>query len=153
VTTPTITEQADETAYPATWKFDEHGDLVAGTFLRFDEGQTKDYGARVIMVLLVDGQERSVWLSQMALFSKVRDELNRRTSKTLEPGERVVVQRHEKTTSENGRSYWPFAVSFPDRPQKSTTDLFELDERHVKYDKKPSEPAPGDVDSDGDVPF
>jgi hypothetical protein len=146
--------QNDEApGYPETWKFDEHGDLVAGTFVRFDEGPTRDYGLKVILVLDVDGRERSLWLSQSALFNKVKDELSRRASKTLEPGERIVVQRHEKTTSENGRSYWPFAVSFPDRPVKSTTDLFGLEEVHVKYAKEPIEPAPGDVDPDGDIPF
>jgi hypothetical protein len=154
MTTQTVTEQqAGETAYPETWKFGDHGDLVAGTFVRFDEGPTRDYGMRVILVLDVDGRERSIWLSQTALFNKVRDELNRRASKALDPGERVVVQRHEKTTSENGREYWPFVVSFPDRPEKSTTDLFGLDEGIVRYDKEPTEPAPGDVGPDGDVPF
>jgi hypothetical protein len=155
---PDITPaQNDEaaTAYPETWRFNEHGDLVAGTFVRFDEGPTRDYGMRVILVLDVDGAERSVWLSQTALFNKVKDELSRRTSKTLEPGERVVVQRHEKTKSENGRSYWPFVVSFPDRPVKSTTDLFDLDEGPVAYEKKEKTepPSPGDVDPDGDIPF
>ncbi len=101
------------TGYPETWKFAEHGDLVAGTFVRFDEGPTRDYGMRVILVLDVDGAERSIWLSQTALFNKVRDELNRRTSKTLEPGERVVIQRHEKTTSENGRSVLAVRCQLP----------------------------------------
>jgi hypothetical protein len=110
-------------------------------------------GLKVILVLDVDGTERSVWLSQTALFNKVKDELNRRTSKTLEPGERVIVQRHEKTTSENGRSYWPFAVSFPDRPEKSTADLFGLDQGLVKYEKEPTEPSASDVDPDDGIPF
>lgn len=143
----------EATGYPETWKFDEHGDLVAGAFVRFDEGPTRDYGLKVILVLDVDGTERSVWLSQTALFNKVKDELNRRTSKTLEPGERVIVQRHEKTTSENGRSYWPFAVSFPDRPEKSTADLFGLDQGLVKYEKEPTEPSASDVDPDDGIPF
>jgi hypothetical protein len=141
----------EATGYPETWKFAEHGDLVAGTFVRFDEGPTRDYGLRVILVLDVDGAERSIWLSQTALFNKVKDELNRRATKTLDPGERVVIQRHEKTTSENGRSYWPFVVSFPDRPEKSTTELFDLDKGPVA--KQPTEPAPGDVDPDDDIPF
>jgi hypothetical protein len=146
--------QNDEaTGYPETWKFGDHGDLVAGTFVRFDEGPTREYGMRVILVLDVDGRERSVWLSQTALFNKVRDELNRRTSKTLDPGERVVVQRHEKTTSENLREYWPFTVSFPDRPEKSTTALFDLDEGIVRYENDPAEPKTGDVDPDGDTAF
>jgi hypothetical protein len=164
--------QNDEaTGYPETWKFGEHGDLVAGTFVRFDEGPTRDYGMKVILVLDVDGRERSIWLSQTALFNKVKNELNRRTSKTLEPGERVVVQRHEKTTSENGRSYWPFAVSFTDRPEKSTSELFDLDEGLVVYGDEnmerarlkagpdepivdvKTEPSPCDVGSDGDIRF
>ncbi len=165
------TQNDEATGYPETWKFAEHGDLVAGTFVRFDEGPTRDYGMRVILVLDVGGAERSIWLSQTALFNKVKDELNRRVSKTLDPGERVVVQRHEKATSENGRSYWPFAVSFPDRPEKSTTDLFGLDEGHVTYGNEnmerarlnagpdepivdvKTEPPPGDVDPDDGIPF
>jgi hypothetical protein len=125
---------------------------VAGTFVHFDEGATRDYRMRVILVLDVDGAERSIWLSQTALFNKVKDKLNRRTSKTLKPSERVVVQRHEKTTSENGRSYWPFVVSFPDRPEKSTTDLFGLDEGLVRYEKtEPASEQPEEAD-DG-IPF
>ena len=149
MTTPTVPEQADELEYPQSWIFDEDGELVAGTFVKFDEGQTKEYGSRVILVLEVDGQERGVWLSQMALFSRVRDELNRRTSKTLEPGERVVIQRHEKKKGKNDREYWPFTVAFPDRPAKTTSDLFELDEGLVRNE----EPAKGDVGPDGDIPF
>jgi hypothetical protein len=127
---------------------------VAGTFVRFDEGPTRDYGMRVILVLDVDGRERSVWLAQTALFNKVRDELNRRTSKALDLGERVVVQRHEKTTSENGREYWPFTVSFPDRPEKSTTDLFGLvDEGLVRYEKTEPEEPEKKAGPDDDIPF
>jgi hypothetical protein len=140
--------------YPAAWKFDEDGSLVAGTFVKFDKGETKEYGSRVILVLDVDGTERAVWLSQLALFSRVRDELNRRPSKTLEPGERVVIKRLEKKMGENGREYWPFQVLFPDRPELSTTDLFNLDEGHVSYEQ-------GNLDqhgdavtlSDGDIPY
>ena len=41
---------------------------------------------------------------------------------------------------ENGREYWPFQVLFPDRPELSTSDLFDLDEGIVRYEK--TEPAP-----------
>ena len=149
----TLPETSDEIEFPEAWIFSEHGDLVAGTFLRFDEGQTRDYGTRVIIVLNVDGQERSVWLSQMALFNKVRDELGRRASKKLDVGERVVIERHAKKKGENEREYWPFTVLFPDRPEKSTTDLFDLDEGRTYKTKQPEEPAPGDVGPDGDIPF
>src|SRR4029453_4407331 len=139
-TQPAQTDDA-ATGYPERWKFDEHGDLVAGTFVRFDEGPTRDYGLRVILVLDVDGAERSIWLSQTALFNKVKDELNRRATKTLDPGERVVIQRHEKTTSENGRSYWPFVVSSPARPEKSTTELFDLDKGRSRSSRRSPHPA------------
>jgi hypothetical protein len=66
----TLTEGTDETSYPESWLWSEHGDLVAGTFLRFDEGMTKEYGAKVIAVLVVDGAERGIWLTQQALHSK-----------------------------------------------------------------------------------
>jgi hypothetical protein len=139
-------EQADEIQYPAAWIFDEDGSTVAGTFVKFDEGRTKEYGKKVICVVLVGGVERSVWLSQLALFSKFKDELESRVSKTLEPGERIVVKRGaEKVKGKNDRSYWPFVVAFPDAPERSTSDLFGgFDEGHVKYGE-------GNVDEQGDV--
>ena len=95
-------------------------------------------------------------MTQTALFNRVRDELSRRTSKRLDVGERVVIERAAaKKESKDGRSYWPFTVMFPDRPEKSTDDLFDLDQGPVKYKeaKRPEEPAPGDVGPDGDIPF
>jgi hypothetical protein len=141
-------EQADEIQYPAAWVFDEDGSTVAGTFVKFDQGRTKEYGKKVIVVLLVGGVERSVWLSQLALFSKFKDELESRPSKTLEPGERVLVQRGgEKVKGKNDRSYWPFVVAFPDAPERSTSDLFGgFDEGHVKYDEQQ-----GNVDEQGEI--
>ena len=94
----------------------------------------------MIMVLNVDGVQRAVWLSQLALHSRVRDEVNRRPTKKLEVGERVVVKRLEKKMGENGREYWPFQVLFPDRPELSTSDLFDLDEGIVRYEKPESAP-------------
>jgi hypothetical protein len=147
----TVDEAAD---YPETWKFNEHGDRVAGGFVRFEQGQTKEFGPRVLMILDVNGVERTVWLSQTALHGRVRDELNRRPSKRLEPGERVVIKRLEKKMGESGREYWAFQVLFPDRPELEPSDLFDLDEGIVRYEKeKPAEPVQGDVGPDGDIPF
>jgi hypothetical protein len=143
------TEQTGEAVYPAAWIFDEDGATVAGTFVKFDQGRTKEYGKKVICVLEVGGVERSVWLSQMALFSKFKDELESRPSKTLQPGERVVVQRGaEKVKGKTSdRSYWPFVVAFPDAPERSTSDLFGgFDEGHVKYDEQE-----GNVDEQGEI--
>jgi hypothetical protein len=149
VTTPTVPEQADELDYPKSWIFDTDGDLVAGQFVRFSEGQTKEYGPKPILVLLVDGVERGVWLSQAVLFNRLRDELQRRASRRLDPGEQVVIERLDKKTSESGRSYWAFRTAFPDRPEKKEDDLFDLNPGIVKNE----EPASGDVDGDGNIPF
>ncbi len=148
----TVPSAADEAVeYPENWLFDEHGDLVAGTFVKFSEGPTRDYGTKVILVLSVDGKQRSVWLSQMALFNQIRDELNRRSSKRLEPGERVVVDRLGKKESENGRSYWAFRCLFPDRPEKNENELFDLDLGLVK--KEETEPEPPSPEPDDGIPF
>lgn len=147
--TPTVPDSADETQYPAAWIFDEDGATVAGTFVKFDQGRTKEFGKKVIVVLEVAGVERSIWLSQMALFSKFRDELGSRPNNRLERGERVIVQRgSEKVEGKNGRRYWPFVVAFPDAPERSTSDLFGGfdEEGHVKYAEQE-----GNVDAQGDV--
>jgi hypothetical protein len=141
-----VAEQEDA-VYPAAWIFDEDGPTVAGAFVKFAEGRTREYGKKVICVLDVGGVERSVWLSQMALFSKFKDELESRPSKTLEPGERVVVQRgDEKVKGKNDRSYWPFVVVFPDAPERSTADMFGGFNDHVKYAEQE-----GNVDEQGQI--
>jgi len=146
VTTPTVPQQ-EEPVYPTAWLWDEDGSTVAGTFVKFDEGRTKEYGKKVICVLLVNGVERSIWLSQLALFSKFRDELETRPGNRLEVGERVVVQRGaEKVEGANKRKYWPFTVAFPDAPERSTSDLFGGFNDHVKYAEQE-----GNIDEQGEV--
>jgi hypothetical protein len=153
---PATTLSADEAIdYPKSWIWDEDGDLVEGTFVKFDQGQTKQYGAKVIMVTSVAGVERSVWLTQTVLFNQVRDELGKRPSKTLEPGERVVIRRLGKKESEAGTSYWNFRTLFPDRPELDAADLFGLEpeEGLVRYGEGNVDPD-GDVKrDDGDIPF
>jgi hypothetical protein len=80
--------------------------------------------------------------------------LSRRTNKRLEPGERVVIQRLEKKKSESGREYWAFVVNFPDRPEKPTTELFDLDEGPKAYGETQQEPeqTPQRANDD-DIPF
>lgn len=151
----TVPNTADELEFPQSWIFDEDGDQVAGTYVRFDRGQTKEFGSKVIVVLNVDGAERSIWLTQTAVYSKFRQELENRSSQTLEPGERVFIRRGEKVKGKNDREYWAFVVAFPDRPELSARDLFELDPGLVKKEEKkePTEPGSGDVGPDGDIPF
>jgi hypothetical protein len=147
----TETVEAESAEYPKSWLWAEDGNLISGRFLRFDEGSTRDYGSKPIVVLDVDGQERSIWLTTSVLFNRFRDELERRASKRLEVGERIVIERSaEQVESENGRKYWPFKILFPDRPTKSEVELFDLDPGRVKNEKPADD---GDGDGDGDIPF
>ena len=135
--------------FPDNWIFDEHGETVAGTFVRFERGQTKSYGAKPIAVLEVDGVERSLWLNTAVLVGKFRDELQQRPERELRPGERVVVKRLEKKTAGDGvTSYWNFRVLFPDRPELSTSDLFDLDAEPQREPQPVAESA-----ADDDIPF
>jgi hypothetical protein len=127
-----------------------HGDACSGRFVRFDKAATRDFGKKLILVLEVDGEERSIWLLQTALFNRIRDELGDRPERKLNAGERVVIHRLAETTTQDGnRSYRPFRVYFPDRPELDVADEFKL--------PKPTAATTGDpdvvVDDYGDVPY
>ena len=125
----TLTEGHDSD-YPRSWRWDEDGLRIAGTYVEMNEGPS-EYGRRAICVLEVDGERRSLWLTQEALISKFRDELERRELADFTAGERIEVERGaEKKQSANGRGYWPFAVRFPDAPHKSAAELLGTSEKH-----------------------
>jgi hypothetical protein len=118
---------AESTSYPETWLWDEHGDVCAGRFVRFDKAATRDYGKKLIMILEVDGLERSIWLLQTALYERIRDELSERPDHKLSSGERVAIHRLAETTTQDGkRSYRPFRIYFPDRPELDVASEFGL---------------------------
>jgi hypothetical protein len=135
-----------ETDYPANWIFDEDGDEVAGTFVAFDEGQTRDYGLKPILIL--DGvgdppERRTVWLFGI-LPGQFAKELERRGTGDLVVGERIVITRlGEKQSESTGRMYTDYRVLFPDRPAKSASDILGVRDKPAE---KPDE-------DDGSVPF
>jgi hypothetical protein len=151
-----VADSGDE--YPRSWIWEEDGDSVAGTFVRFSQGMTRDYGPKAILVLLVDGVERSLWLTQTVLFGRVRDEVASRPSKNLDQGERVVLRRLKKTQGEGGRQgYWKFRTLFPDRPEPSVSEILDLEDESIAQqsgevdengDAKPAKPS-----QDDDIPF
>ena len=106
--------------------WDEDGDKVAGTFVRFDSGPTREYGVKPITVLLVNGEERSSLAPPRRRSSAdSQDELQNRPSRNLTPGERVYITRKEKTnTADGSRSYHPYGVYFPDKPDAAPAELF-----------------------------
>ncbi len=148
-TEKSTTEVGEKPSYPAYWDFAEDGPLLSARFVKFDQGQTRQYGPKPICVLEVGGEERSLWLTQTVLYQRFRDELLRRPDRTLAVGERISVERHEKKRTEDGRyEYTPFTIVFHDAPSVSETDLFELDS--PAETKKAPEPQPADDDG---IPF
>lgn len=133
----TTTETTD--AFPAYWDWQADGLAVEGTFVKMDQGPTA-YGTRPILILDVDGVERSVWVNTDALRSKLADELKRRKARNFDVGERIIVRRGaEKKMSANDRGYWPFYVKFLDAPELDAAGILEVDD---------DEPAEQD-----DIPF
>jgi hypothetical protein len=141
-----------ESSYPETWLWDEHGDVCSGGFVRFDKAATREYGKKLILVLEVDGQERSVWLLQTALFERIRDELSDRPNRQLAPGEQVAIKRRAETKTKDGeRSYRPFQVYFPDRPELDLAREFDL--TGPKPGLVPVSEQKDSSDVDDDIPF
>jgi hypothetical protein len=107
----------------ATCRRDSIRDLaVEGKFIGFDEGPTA-YGDKPIVVVQVDGEPRSLWLFDTALVSKFRDEIRRRTTRDLTPGEQLYIKRGQMITSGTGRDYRRYDVRFPDRPKRKAADI------------------------------
>jgi hypothetical protein len=137
----------DET-FPATWRWDEHGRTVHGVYVRMDEAAT-DYGRKPIIVLDVDGEERSVWLFDTALVSKFQDQLGTRPTRDFTVGERIRIERgEEKVESAGGRRYWPYRVKFPDAPKRSASDILGVDAPST-IEIEPDSDASGD----DEIPF
>jgi hypothetical protein len=114
-----VAETYDEAGeFPRAWVFDDDGPLVRGRFVKFDRGQTRDFGPKVIAVLEVEGAQRSIWLTTAVLYGKFRDELQQRPGHRLEPGERITIKRLEKVESADAIGpYWKFGVVFHDAPE------------------------------------
>jgi hypothetical protein len=157
-TQPTTPEQNggdDAAEFPETWLWDEHGDVCSGRFVRFDKAATREYGKKLIMILEVAGAERSVWLLQTALYGRVRDELGERPQRRLEVGERVAIHRLTETKTEDGkRTYRPFRIYFPDRPELDVASEFDLDKPTSAPEPKTATETTGGSDAlDDDIPF
>ncbi len=146
-TQTTKTAGDDNLDYPRAWMWDIDGDLVDGTFVRFEKGRTREYGTKPIAILNIDGEERSIWLLQTVLYEGIRREVAERPSRDLTPGEQVVIRRLEPKVGDAGRTYRPFRILFPDRPPTSASDLFEL----TSTPKPPA--ADDDETDDDDIPF
>ena len=144
----TVTEKSD---FPENWLWGKDDDTCAGSFVRFDKGATKEYGKKLILVLEVEGKQRSVWLLETALTNQVREELAERPDHTFGPGERLVIRRLEKKQTEDGkRSYHPFRLYCPDRPEVSAAEFFGFEDEPAKPGSDGEKPP---ARQDDDIPF
>ena len=144
--------------FPQSWLWDHDGEAVSGTFVGFTRGQTRDFGPKVIVVLDVEGERRSIWLNTTVLHGRFRDELQQRPEHRLCEGEQITIRRLAKVESPDAIGpYWKFRVVFHDAPKPTVDELFDLD------DEPPPEQAPGpkprakkraaEPESGHDVPF
>jgi hypothetical protein len=117
----TVAPAESEEEFPQNWRFDEDGAEVRGKFVKFDVGQTQEYGDCPIVVLNVDGEERSVWLFHSALRSKFQKEVNRRD---IEPGEQINIRQAGEKKSGNNRTYMNYIVAFVDAPPLDAKAIF-----------------------------
>jgi hypothetical protein len=114
-----------EGEYPRSHMWQEDGDLVSGSYVRFSQGHTRDGTAVPVIVLDVDGEPRSVWLFHDALRQQFVTEIKTRPSGNLDPGELVTIRRGEKKQSASNpdRSYRVFDVDFEHKRQPTPIDL------------------------------
>jgi hypothetical protein len=133
--------------------WDEDGDLLAGTFVKADRAPTR-YGPRTVVVLDVDGEQRSVWLLNEALFNQFKKEIQSRPDRKLTLSERVVVQRLGTRESQStGHNYVDFRAHFPDRPQPTLEQLWGDDVNAGQPKATVDQPKAGDAGPDSDIPF
>lgn len=102
-TLPSHVQDALDKEFPRTWMFQEDGKQVVGTFVKLDEGMTRQYGACPIIVLNVDGEDRSVWMMHTALRSKLAQ---------LRPavGDTIAIKQGDPRTSKNDMEYYDYRV-------------------------------------------
>lgn len=120
-----VAHRGDE-GFPAYWDWEAEG-LADGIFRRMESGPTS-FGTRAILILEIDGKERSIWVTTQSLRSKLADELQRRGTRDFTPGERIEIRRGaEKKVSAADRAYWPFVAIFHDAPTSDAAALLGLD--------------------------
>lgn len=148
-------EPHDESQYPKRWDWKTEGPTVEGTYVRMDQGRTA-FGKRAILVLLVAGEERSIWLNEQSLHGQIQDELRDRRTRDFDPGERIRVHR-EPTTRQSKlnpeRTTRPTRVTFLDHQQDAASILGVDDEPSTtELEAEPAQTAPP-VGDDSDLPY
>jgi hypothetical protein len=133
--------------YPARWDWKTDGPTVDGVYVETTEGHTV-HGARAVLVVKIGDTPRSIWVNEVPLQMRLRDELRRRRAADFDAGERIVITRGtEKRETSNGYMAWPFRVKFPDQPKRAALDIIGGGD---EPDAEPELPADTPDDS---IPF
>ena len=134
----------------------DDGETASGVYVRTDAGHTV-FGHRAILVLHIDGEERSVWINETSLRNRLRDELATRKARDFTIGERVIVRRSSTTresTTTPGRQVRLVAVRFRDATHDAA-DLLGVEESQPVEPELPTDPVPTIVpdNTETDIPF
>jgi hypothetical protein len=141
-----MTSLPQESDFPRYWDWDDDGLTADGVYEKTDRAPSQ-YGEKAILILEINGEQRSVWVNTESLRGKLADELERRNARDFNIGERIVITRAaEKKTSSNDRQYWPFKVDFPDGPKSDAAGLLGANPGGPK-------PDAGEATGDDGIPF
>lgn len=138
--------EALDKGYAKAWIFDEDGDNVEGTFVGTTSGMTQNYGRQPIVIIEVDGIERSVWAMHRALQSQFLE------AKPL-AGDTIAIRRlPKKKSSTSANMYYPYRVVNLSAARTKTADwsLFG-DDSHVPVGTLSAPVGPDEYEDD--TPF
>jgi hypothetical protein len=94
--------QALDRGEPKPWIWSEDGDEVIGQAVGVEKRQTR-HGEPYFLILVVDGEERSVLAGNQVLLGKLK-------GLHLQPGDWVGIRRLEERESQNGKTYRDYSV-------------------------------------------
>jgi hypothetical protein len=140
------TDKTTAPEYPKWWDWETDGKHLAGTFLRAGRGFTVN-GEKTFVVFDVAGTERTLWLHHTVLAAIFAREVRRRPDKQLATGERIEIWC---LGERQGKGYVDYRAEFPDGPQVSQVDVFQMPAGQEEAVPDSSASVGGSFD---DVPF
>ena len=150
-TTAHTSEYEGNEEFPRSWIWSEDGSTFDARIDGITTGMSA-FGIRPILegTLTETGERIGLWLNEDTIRGRVADEVKRRPTKRLEPGERVIITRgEEKRPSKTNpdRSVWPFSVRFPEAPEQNQLAALGAAGQEPEEATEPSDT------SDDDIPF
>lgn len=136
-----MSEQQTEEAFPRGWNFydrdgvEADGPVASGTYVRVEEGPLSDGSFAPIVVLNIDGEERSIWCLGTVLLNQFGKAFRHRE---VAVGEQIVVTYTGEKKSAKNFKYRNYVVRFPDAPAADAKAIFgaadPVEEAPVAYE-------------------